>query len=285
MKLKISHTTKYGYEEPVADSVNEIRLSPRTNYRQACYHHTISVEPNASLFTYEDFFGNRIHAFTVNAQHRALVITAVSTVVTHNNDGVRNQVLSPKDDWRTLADEALQNKFAEFLLPTPYTSVGEDVRAYADEISLPGAGVYDLVMETGGKVYRNFQYQPNATVVTTRTDEFLRLKKGVCQDFAHLMIAVCRAKGIPARYVSGYHFIGDLQTRTVDFEQASHAWVEAYIPGTGWLGFDPTNNNRVDERYVKLGHGRDYFDIVPVKGIYRGTPLQNMSVEVDVQQL
>jgi transglutaminase-like putative cysteine protease len=112
----------------------------------------------------------------------------------------------------------------------------------------------------------------------------LKLKRGVCQDYAHLMIAVCRSVGLPSRYVSGYHFVGDLQGSNANFEQASHAWVETHIPGTGWLGFDPTNNVEVNWRYIKLGHGRDYKDIVPVKGVYRGGA-GTLSVKVDVRKL
>lgn len=285
MKLKICHVTKYRYGDLITDSVNEVRLSPRTNYRQACYHHSITIEPNAQLFSYEDAYGNRIHAFTVNQPHRELVIKTVSTVVTHDNDGVRNRILAPSDDWAMLADETFQGKYVEYLVPTHYTAVTDDVRDYAGRIELPGQGVYDLVMLLATRIYEDFEYRPNTTGVGTTASELLKGKAGVCQDFAHLMIAVCRAKGIPARYVSGYHFVGDLNARTADFEQASHAWVEAYIPGTGWLGFDPTNNNRVDGRYIKLGHGRDYLDIVPVKGIYRGTSEQELIVEVDVQRI
>lgn len=285
MKLEIRHITKYRYTEPVTDSVNEVRLSPRTNYRQACYHHRIELEPNASMLSYEDYYGNRIHSFSVNNPHRELVITAVSTVVTHDNDGVRKKIWTPEEDWALLSSEEIGDRYAEFLLPTLYTASSDEVDGYADTIRLPGEGVFELVSYMGTRIYRDFEYRPNATRVQTTTAEMIRLRKGVCQDFAHLMIAMCRRKGIPARYVSGYHFVGDLNSRTAEFEQASHAWVEAYIPGTGWLGFDPTNNNRVDWRYVKLGHGRDYLDIVPVKGVYRGTPQQTLDVDVDVRLL
>ncbi|WP_309118332.1 transglutaminase family protein [Paenibacillus sp.] len=283
MKFKICHVTTYRYDEPVTDSVNEIRLAPRTNYRQSCYHHSVAIEPNAPLLTYEDGFGNRIHAFTVNASHRELVIRSESTVVTHDNDGLRKRVLTPEEDWAALASDAVQNKYAEYLIPTPYTEANDAVAAFAASCRRPGAGVYEQTMELVSSIYKEFEYRPNATRIGTTPAELLEGRAGVCQDFAHLMIAACRLSGIPARYASGYHFIGDLQSRAADFEQASHAWVEAYIPGTGWLGFDPTNNHRVDGRYIKLGHGRDYLDIVPVKGIYRGTPNQRLFVDVDVQ--
>jgi len=121
--------------------------------------------------------------------------------------------------------------------------------------------------------------------VKTTASEMFGKKRGVCQDFAHFMIACCRACRIPARYVSGYHFVGDLQGGTANFEQASHAWVEAFVPGLGWCSFDPTNADPVGERYVKLGHGRDYKDIVPVKGVYRGSGEQKLKVTVDVRKI
>jgi len=284
MKLDICHITRYRYAEPVTDSVNEIRLSPRTNYRQACYHHEIKVEPAAALFSYEDYFGNRIHAFTVNPAHRELSVTVRSTVVTHDNDKHRRKVLSPDEDWQTVRSEAVYDRFAEYLQPTAYI-VFDGTFIENDAVKEDGIGVFDWVLQTAKRIYEQYEYNPNTTGVHTTVSEFYRLRRGVCQDFAHLMITLCRMKGVPARYVSGYHFVGDLQSRTATFEQASHAWIEAYIPGTGWIGFDPTNNCQVDDHYVKLGHGRDYLDIVPMKGVYRGTPVQTMDVTVDVRKL
>lgn len=285
MKLEIVHTTKYTYEASVTDSVNEIRLTPRTNYRQSCYHQSIAIEPNGPLFTYEDFFGNRVHAFTVNREHRELVIKTRSTVVTTDNPHVLHKVLEPVAEQELLRSEVFQNRYMEYLLPTAYTLLDAEVARFADSIEPEKNSVFAWVTELTRRIFSDFTYRPNATQVSTNVLEFLHIGEGVCQDFAHMMIAVCRAKEIPARYVSGYHFVGDLQTRTADFEQASHAWVEAYIPGTGWLGFDPTNNGMVNWRYVKLGHGRDYSDIVPVKGVYYGSPVQQLQVTVDVKKL
>lgn len=286
MKLNIRHITTYRYDEPVVDSVNEVRLSPRTNYRQACYHHRIWVDPNVYLLTYEDFFGNRIHSFTLNNSHRELKIYAESIVVTHNNDSQRKVILSPLKDQSILNEDAFQNKYAEYLSETWYTSHSTNINRYAEQFSnVAKYGVYEWALQLASHIYHHFIYQPKASQVTATADDLLHSQKGVCQDFAHLMIAICRIHRVPARYVSGYHFVSDLQTRTTNFEQSSHAWVEVYVPGTGWLGFDPTNDNRVDERYIKLGHGRDYADIVPIKGIYRGTPHQILSVEVDVQRM
>ncbi|MFB9327436.1 transglutaminase N-terminal domain-containing protein [Paenibacillus aurantiacus] len=293
MKLHITHTTQYTYSSPAADSVNELRLTPFTNEHQSCYRHTLTVEPKAPLLSYDDFFGNRVHAFSVSEPHGKLTIRTQMTVVTKaawpRAGGMR---LTAGESWAALAEADVQDGYAEFLLPTTYTGITEEVRSFADQaaaeegIDRPAEeeDVFDWLKRTSRRIKGDFVYDPGATDVNTIVSDMIVSRRGVCQDFAHLMIAVSRAKGIPARYVSGYHFVGDLQGGSAEFEQASHAWVEAYVPGLGWCGFDPTNDELIGERYVKLGHGRDYRDIVPVKGVYRGAGQSRLDVKVDVQQ-
>ncbi|WP_240415501.1 transglutaminase family protein [Paenibacillus periandrae] len=285
MKIEINHVTRYSYLEPVMDSVNELRLTPRTNYRQSCYHHEVSTEPSASLFTYEDYFGNRVHSFSINKPHREMVIKTKAVVVTQDQSSIAKFGLPYKGQLELLQSDHLQNRYIEFLQPTSYTEINEDLLAYAAKYPVDEEGFYAWALALMSGMYGDFIYDPDATNVNTQISDTLRLRRGVCQDYTHLMIAVCRSIGVPARYVSGYHFVGDLQGGSADFEQASHAWVEVHVPGTGWLGFDPTNNAEVDWRYVKLGHGRDYKDIVPVKGVYRGTAKQKLKVTVDVRLL
>ncbi|WP_270164905.1 transglutaminase family protein [Paenibacillus sp. SYP-B4298] len=285
MKLKIAHVTEYSYGHAVTDSVNEVRLSPCTDEKQSCYQHAIVVEPNASLFSYEDYFGNRVHAFSVNAPHTKLTIRTQMTVVTREVDKAeraRRQSLGIKH-WVWYESEEAHNRFAEYLLPTGYTTFTQEVEQLAGDWR--GCGVYEWLAGLSSRIRSEFVYDPLATNVQTTVAEMVISRRGVCQDFAHLMISVCRHIGVPARYVSGYHFIGDLQGGSTDFQHASHAWVEAYVAGAGWCSFDPTNEAPVGERYVKLGHGRDYKDIVPVKGLYRGTGVQQLHVTVDVQRL
>ncbi|MCA0755468.1 transglutaminase family protein [Paenibacillus sp. N4] len=294
MKLSISHVTEYEYAEPVTDSVNEIRLTPSTNERQSCYQQAISVEPNASLFSYEDYFGNRVHAFSVNGPHKKLTIRTAMTVVTRKAPTAEERAhylsgKSPLQEWEWLKSEEAANRFTEFMLGTEYTEVTPEVERFARSLMGEKGNdetcVLDWLTALSGKIRSDFLYDPEATDVKTRTADMFERKRGVCQDFAHLMIASSRAFGIPSRYVSGYHFVGDLQGGSADFEQASHAWVEAFVPGLGWCSFDPTNADPVGERYVKLGHGRDYKDIVPVKGVYRGTGEQKLQVTVDVRNI
>lgn len=286
MKIQIDHTTRYTYPEPVTDSVNEIRLTPRTNYRQACFHHEVEIYPPANLMTYEDFFGNRVHAYSVNKPHTEMIIHTRATVVTVDKaQGADLPRLDLESQIHKLKDEAFQNRYIEFIVPTRYTEVTPELMEFASQHPFHEAGdLYEWAKKLSATIFEQFTYDPEATSVNTTVKKALKLKRGVCQDYAHLMIAVCRSVGLPSRYVSGYHFVGDLQGGNADFEQASHAWVETHIPGTGWLGFDPTNNVEVNWRYVKLGHGRDYKDIVPVKGVYRGAQ-GNLEVTVDVRKI
>ncbi|MDO3410367.1 transglutaminase family protein [Saccharibacillus sp. CPCC 101409] len=284
MKIEILHRTSYIYETPALDSVNEVRLTPRTNYRQSCYHHEVEVTPSCSLFTYEDYFGNRVHAYSVSAPHDSMTITVKSTVVTQKREQGAGRPRLPLNEQKLLLEnEAFRDRYIEFLLPTDYTEQTPELQSFMKRQPIGNKeDLYAWARDLSSTIYNEFTYDPEATNVETTVKNALQLKRGVCQDYAHLMIAACRNVGMPARYVSGYHFIGDLQGGNADFEQASHAWVEVHIPGTGWLGFDPTNNAEVNWRYVKLGHGRDYKDIVPVKGVYKGGT-SRLDVTVDVR--
>lgn len=284
MKILIDHTTKYIYPGPVTDSVNEIRLTPRTNYRQSCYHHEVDIYPPTHLFTYEDFFGNRVYSYSVDEPHTEMVIHTRATVVTQDTQqGANRPKLPLSEQIEMLHDDQFQNRYIEFLLPTSYTDITPELLEFSAQHPFDEQqDMYLWTRQLSSTIYDQFTYDPEATNVDTTVKSALKLKRGVCQDYAHLMIAACRSVGLPARYVSGYHFVGDLQGGNADFEQASHAWVETHIPGTGWLGFDPTNDEEVSWRYIKLGHGRDYKDIVPVKGVYRGGA-STLEVKVDVR--
>lgn len=287
MKFAIIHITRYQYQTEVTENVNEVRLTPRTNYRQSCYHHSLTVEPAASVLQYEDFYGNRVCAFSVIPPHRELLIKAQSIVVTQDREPRSASALPLVRELELLNDIKFQNRYAEYLVQTPYVSLSPEVRQYADFIGSESqfCNLYEMIFAIMNAIKRDFIYSPGSTNVSTTVNETLELRRGVCQDFTHLMLAICRVRGIPARYVSGYHFVQDLQCVTYGFEQASHAWVEAHIPRVGWLGFDPTNNNVMSWRYIKLGHGRDYLDIVPTKGIYRGAANPQMEVKVDVRRV
>lgn len=286
MKLHISHITRYRYADPVTDSVNEIRLTPATDERQSCHQHSISVEPNAPMFAYEDYFGNKVHAFTVNAPHTMLTVRTATVVTTKEPPAAGAAAAMPSEkEWAWLQGDEALDRFAEYLLPTGYTELSPAISAFTDARGPQDIGVLGWLERLSADIQAEFIYDPEATNVYTKAADLLEFRRGVCQDFAHLMLACCRLKGIPARYVSGYHFVGDLRGGNADFEQASHAWVEVYVPSAGWRGFDPTNASPIGERYVKLGHGLDYRDIVPFKGVYIGSGAQELDVHVDVSRL
>lgn len=287
MKLKITHLTEYSYENPVVDSVNELRLTPTIDEHQAYREHLISVEPPVYLFSYKDYFGNLTHYFTLNSPHQDLRIKMETIVETKLNRQISKSPLSLIEEKNILLSEKFQNDYAEYLMETPYTVLTDELIAFAnDQIAAEKTNnLYQLSEQISNVIYANFIYDKEATNVHTTLEETLRLKRGVCQDYAHLMIGVCRIFHIPARYVSGYQFIGDPESEQLAFNHASHAWVEVFIPAMGWMGFDPTNNGNTDERYVKISHGRDYSDIAPVKGVYQGSGSQQLNVAVDVQYL
>lgn len=286
MKFQILHTTHYQYDSDVADSVNEIRLSPRTNGNQSCYQHSITTYPHAPLYAYEDYFGNRVHAFSVAEPHSQLTITARSIVVTNDRAVPKESILPYEQEREIMDSEPFLDRFAEYLAPTDYTQNTTDVQQIAQRfLNTSEESVSQLLATITTSIKQEYTYDPAATQVQTKIDEMIKIRRGVCQDFAHLMIALCRCIGIPARYVSGYQYILDLSGGNADFEQASHAWIEAYIPEVGWTGFDPTNDVPVGWRYIILAYGRDYKDIVPVKGVYHGTPQQNLKVDVDVKKI
>lgn len=287
MKLQISHLTRYTYQEPVSDSVNEIRLSPRTDARQSCCEHSIVIKPSVPLFTYEDYFGNLAHYFTIPAPHQELLIHSYSIVKTEEGNQDPKNRLPYATELEILQSEQFQNKYAEYLMETDYTRITSELKAFCHEtINMEKSeNVYELLEQISNAIYSNITYDTKVTHVHTTVEETLRLKRGVCQDYAHLMIAICRMFNIPARYVSGYHFIGDLNDDQTEVQHASHAWVEGYVPLIGWMSFDPTNNGKMDWRYIKIGHGRNYSDIVPVKGVYQGTHQQQLEVTVDVKRV
>src|SRR3954470_16511425 len=209
MKLKIAHYTHYTYQEPVRYSVNEIRLTPQTDSRQFCYEHSIVVNPSIELFSYEDFFTNKVHSFSVSEPHQELLIKADSIVHTDEKELYQGRPLPLSTEKKIIRSNTFQNHFTEYLNGTAYTKMSPELNVFVRDIENldSSGGIFLHLKKISECIHLNFIYDPQATDVHTTVIETLKLKRGVCQDFAHLMIAVCRSVGIPARYVSGYHFI------------------------------------------------------------------------------
>jgi transglutaminase-like putative cysteine protease len=263
VKLEVVHRTRLTYDQPVAETHMELRLKPREGAGLSVERFELRVEPRSQVRSHHDGFGNLVHRFNHVAAHDHVEVLARSVVVT--GDGL------PDPDQTELAEDFLQ--FRAPVLDIP------GVRMLARRCS--EGDTADRLESLTLLISREFEYRPQTTDVYSAVDEVLSRRAGVCQDFAHLFIAVARAMGVPARYVSGYVHAGTGRGG----EGASHAWAEALLPGLGWAGYDPTNPVRAGQHHVRLAVGRDYLDVAPTRGTYLGTAREQMSVEVSVREL
>ena len=264
MKLRIVHTTRYRYSGPVAESVMEVRLRPMEGAGQRCLAFALELSSGIKPKTYLDGYGNHVHYFNLVRPHTGLSITSRSLVET----GL------PSD---TDPGEELVHDFLRFRPPVmDVEGVRELALRHAITDPASPEAIENALEQLTLSISREFAYDRSVTNVYSAVDEVLSLKAGVCQDFAHLFIAVARAMGVPARYVSGYiHF-----PRAHGPTTASHAWGEAWVPGKGWIGYDATHPVRVSEHHVRLAVGRDYSDAAPTRGVYVGAAMGTMTVTV-----
>lgn len=264
MHLRILHRTTFAYAHPAHTSFNEVRLRPVDTPTQHCRDFTLNLSPKAVPHSYDDFHGNTTHYFDIVDPHSRLVIEAVSTVDTLPMAQRAHVPAVPVADLES-ADE--REMYAEFYSASHYVPLDVELWREAQDALADGrSDIWGDVRRLGSHVYRTFAYRANTTGVNTRATDALKLRMGVCQDFAHVHLGLCRSLGIPARYVSGYFFN---DTRKPRENEASHAWIEAHIPGFGWAAYDPTHDRVADDRYVKLAVGRDYADTPPIKGTFR----------------
>jgi transglutaminase-like putative cysteine protease len=295
--FEVTHTTEYSYPSTVSSSFGELVIQPRDVPGQRCLRSSLVIEPEPhDLRERVDFFGNRTTYFAVLAPHTRLSVTAVSRV----DVGERPTEKDGPIAWRAAreriraaigagadADEAALEA-RQFVLGSPLVSLSGELSArladYAATSFRPGASLLEASVALSSRIFHDFTYLPGATEVTSTIDEVLEQRAGVCQDFAHLAIGCLRSLGLAARYVSGY-----LETQPPPGQErlagadASHAWFSVFIPGTGWVDVDPTNDQLVDERYITTAWGRDYTDVPPVKGvIFTRGDRQDLRVAVDV---
>lgn len=279
MHLRVLHRTIFVYDGKAHDSFNEVRLRPVSDTVQQCREFALRLTPVSGTREYDDFYGNTVHYFEVADPHAKLVIEAVSfvdTVPTAERPPV------PRVSAEALERSGEREMLAEFYSSSHYVPLDVELWREAQDALVDGRGdVWSDVRRLGQHIYRRFAYRPNTTGVQTKANDVLKLRMGVCQDFAHVHLGLCRSVGIPARYVSGYFFNNTRRPREIE---ASHAWIEAYVPGFGWAAFDPTHDRPADDRYVKVAVGRDYADIRPVNGTYRGAPTRSLKVDVSVRQ-
>jgi transglutaminase-like putative cysteine protease len=268
MKLEIVHSTRYRYSGPIAETVMEVRLQPMDGNGQRCLDFKLELSHGVKARAYVDGFGNHVHYFNLVKPHSGLSVVSRSTVETG---------AGPDGD----PGEELVQDFLRFRSPVKdVEGVRELARRHAISDASSPAAVESALDELTRAISRDFTYDRTVTNVYSAVDDVLALRAGVCQDFAHLFIAVARAMGVPARYVSGY-----IHTPGARASTASHAWAEAWVTGRGWLGFDATHPVRVTPHHVRLAVGRDYTDAAPTRGVYVGSASSSMSISVKTREV
>ncbi|HVY94583.1 MAG TPA: transglutaminase family protein [Bryobacteraceae bacterium] len=281
MTYRTIHTTTYRYEEPVAQSVSEARLTPRITDRQQVIESKITLEPAfAKSEARIDYFGNEVTTIAIFGAHDRFVVTAASIVET----GLVPLAEPPEISWETVRDQLASPAdpdalaASEFAFESPFVPAVRSVAEFARMTFPAERPIAETLRDLNARVHREFVYKPAATSIEVPLQEVMEKRHGVCQDFAHVMIGALRSVGLAARYVSGYLRSGS----NVQGAEASHAWVSVWIPGAGWVDFDPTNNVMPNDGHVTVGWGRDYGDVTPVKGIAMGGGGQTVEVEVHV---
>jgi len=258
----------------------EVRLQPRSDGDQRCLSFTLDIAPPANVMQYRDFTGNTVHHFDIAGRHNQVKVTAQSAVELQTVPAPRP---SDSGDWTDLDALVAANDHWEMLLPSHFAHTSELLEKLAKELRCERRGnPLTLLLEVNESIYTLFAYVKNSTKVDSAIDDALWARQGVCQDFAHIMIALVRPLKIPCRYVSGYMFHRDEDDKDRSLEGASHAWVEALVPGWGWVAFDPTNNLVGGDRHIRVAIGRDYADVPPTRGVYKGESQSELSVAVTV---
>ena len=280
MIYSVRHTTTFRYEPAVRESLMEVRLQPRSDGDQRCLSFDLKVDPPASVMQYRDFLGNVVHHFDIAAPHSQLTVAAQSSVEVQLAPAPR---VADCGDWNDLDALMANGDSWEMLLPSHFARSTPELEELAQELKCERRGnPLALLTELNAAIYRLFAYVPQSTKVDSPIEDALRTRQGVCQDFAHIMIALVRRLNIPCRYVSGYMFHRDEKEKDRSLEGASHAWIEALVPRLGWVAFDPTNNLVGGDRHIRVAIGRDYADVPPTRGVYKGEAQSELSVSVTV---
>ncbi|MBO3748228.1 transglutaminase family protein [Streptosporangiaceae bacterium NEAU-GS5] len=271
-RLKIRHLTTHEYDGEAASSYNEVRMAPLDDPVQNTLERRLTVRPGTPVWSYTDYWGTLVSVFDVPKAHRELTVEAVSQVETS-----KARPLGKPPSWAEL--RGIESRLGEFLRPTPRTTVAPEVAL----AQVPGRDPHEAAEAIAWCVHERVSYVPGSTGVLTSAQEAWNQGQGVCQDMAHVTVALLRAAGIPARYVSGYvHPHRDAAIGEPVVGQ-SHAWIE-YWAGE-WVAVDPTNQTHAGEDHVIVARGRDYTDVPPLKGIYQGPPAGRTEVKVEVTRL
>ena len=274
--FKIVHLTKYHYNWPIKESINEIRLFPHNFDNQDVLQHQLFISHNPNVEISQDYYGNRVGNFNIIESHNEVSIESKMLI------RVNHSLKIPEIDTTLVQDLEKEKEKSVTLLRLSYPETitsQKKINAILKKINCVDKPIIQIAQGCNEYVFKNFAYTKGITNITTTLDEILEIKKGVCQDFAHLLLQLLRTAGIPSRYVSGYVCSNDSGLRG---EGATHAWVEIYTPTQGWLGLDPTNNIWTMDNHVKLSVGRNFYDCTLVKGTFKGFAKQTLSVSVSI---
>jgi transglutaminase-like putative cysteine protease len=281
MYYSIRHLTKFLYSNAVSESMMETRMHPRSDQNQRCLTFHLSVSPRCRVFSYRDHLANQVHHFDIPGEHGQLVIVAESLV--EAEPAIEIPASLGPEAWQEIDRMIQQGDYWEMLLPSEFCAPTPSLDALAEELDVRRRDdPLTVLHQINEQIYNHFEYVPKSTKVDSPIDLALLTHAGVCQDFAHIMITLVRSKlRIPCRYVSGYLFHGQSDhDRSVN--SATHAWVEALLPELGWVGFDPTNWLVAGDRHIRTAIGRDYADVPPTHGIFRGRANSELTVAVRV---
>lgn len=290
MLYSVEHTTKYQYHEQVSLCHNIAALTPRNTNTQICKSFNIIISPLPEILEeHTDFFGNKLYYFVVEQEHSALTVTVKSQIEKIGDSNIKTPY--PYQSWEDVSNillastgELMDEK--QFTQPTDITAATDEIKNYAAQSFTAGKPLYEAVYHLISRIYTDFSFTPGFTTISTPLSVVMKERKGVCQDFAHLAISCIHSMGLPARYVSGYlETLAPAGKEKLAGVDASHAWIAIFIPGMGWVDFDPTNNQLATEQYITIGWGRDYFDVIPLKGVIISSSSHELSVSVDVKRI
>ncbi len=287
MKYKITHKTEYQYSLPVTISQHLIHLEPRSSERQNWKNHIIEISPNpAYQISRVDIYGNKVLAFSIEDEHKTFKVTAKGTVEVFNNP-----MFQCSTSWEEILDEIHHPQTQEsmeasmFMFASPLVTFDRAIKKYALESFTPNRSFSEAVLELNHRIFSDFKYSPGSTKIGTLPSEILRERKGVCQDFAHFMIACLRSMGLSCGYVSGYlHTRRDKEQPKLIGADATHAWIFTYIPEKGYIELDPTNDCIAGEEHIIVSRGRDFGDVSPLKGVITGGGPHTLKVAVNVEE-
>lgn len=286
MHLAIRYVSLFRYPEPAWDSHNVLRACPITDDQQRLIDYRLDVDPKPSMASHTDAWGTRVDTFAVRDPHRELRVIARSEVETSARPEPPWSALSrPRSAW---SEQGFRDAHWVWLQRTHHTRWGEPIAAMAGAVTEGAGSVGEVITRIERAAHEALTYQPGATHVGAEVETVLAGGAGVCQDFVHLGLSLYRSMGIPARYVSGYFYAVDVAgggaPEDEEIAVQTHAWLEVAVPGWGWWALDPTNLLPAGERHVKIGHGRDYDDVLPLRGVYYGTSQHRLSVEVGMSR-